>query len=106
MCFIRSFHPQPCVQRYGTVVGQSTGVTSGGAVSKRGPQPHAEDSRDGVEEPLKPLPARQAFARCIHIAIHREGLAEVGLQRLPPGCWWDVHHQQPPSEGNSAAAGT
>lgn len=64
-------------------------------MSQQGPQPRAEDSGDGAEEPLQPRPARGAFARCIRVAVRREGLAEVGLHHLLPGHWWDLHHRWP-----------
>lgn len=63
-------------------------------MSKQGHQPHGGGSRDGVEEPLEPLSVQEAFARCVHVAGCREGLAEVGLCRFPPGCWWDLHPQK------------
>lgn len=102
MCFILSH----VCKSTGLWWGQSRGLTSGGAVPEQGPQPHAEDSRDGVEGALSPF-LQDGLLQGAYMLQYAEKdwlkLASTASLQVTGGI---CITSNPPSEGSGAAAGT
>lgn len=102
MCFILSH----VCKSTGLWWGQSRGLTSGGAVPEQGPQPHAEDSRDGVEGALSPF-LHDGLLQGAYMLQYAEKdwlkLASTASLQVTGGI---CITSNPPSEGSGAAAGT
>ena len=106
MCFIPSFHPQPCVQRRGTVVGAEHRGHLWRSRVRAGTPARAEDSRDRAEEASGPF-LHDGLLQGAYTLRYAEKdwlkLASTASLRVAGGI---CIPQLPFAEGSGAAAGT